>query len=70
MFRDQWKGHAAPYHPIFMDGWSPDYQITDEPDSIVEPKATRGEMHGEEQYDYYEYVHFLLTKALNVLYNF
>lgn len=28
--RDQWKGHVAPYHPIFMDGWSPDYQVVDE----------------------------------------
>jgi epidermal growth factor receptor kinase substrate 8 len=29
-FRDQWKGHVAPYHPIFMDGWSPDYPVVDE----------------------------------------
>jgi epidermal growth factor receptor kinase substrate 8 len=28
--RDQWKGHVAPYHPIFMDGWSPDYPVVDE----------------------------------------
>lgn len=30
--RDQWKGHVPPYHPIFMDGWSPDYPIPDERD--------------------------------------
>lgn len=29
-YRDQWKGHVAPYHPIFMDGWSPDYPVVDE----------------------------------------
>ncbi|KAJ3640032.1 hypothetical protein Zmor_003353 [Zophobas morio] len=28
--RDQWKGHVPPYHPIFMDGWSPDYPVVDE----------------------------------------
>lgn len=22
--REQWKGHVPPYHPIFMDGWSPE----------------------------------------------
>ncbi|XP_050529748.1 epidermal growth factor receptor kinase substrate 8-like [Daktulosphaira vitifoliae] len=25
--REQWKGYVAPYHPIFMDGWSPEYPI-------------------------------------------
>lgn len=25
--RDQWKGHVPPYHPIFTDGWSPEYPI-------------------------------------------
>lgn len=28
--RDQWKGHVPPYHPIFMDGWSPEYPIPDD----------------------------------------
>ncbi|RLU23216.1 hypothetical protein DMN91_003419 [Ooceraea biroi] len=30
--RDQWKGHVPPYHPIFMDGWSPDYPIPEDRD--------------------------------------
>lgn len=28
--RDQWKGHIGSYHPVFFDGWSPDYPIIDE----------------------------------------
>lgn len=28
--RDQWKSYVAPYHPVFLDGWSPDYPVTDE----------------------------------------
>lgn len=32
--RDQWKGYVTPYHPIFMDGWSPDYPIQDELESV------------------------------------
>ncbi|XP_018332274.1 epidermal growth factor receptor kinase substrate 8 isoform X2 [Agrilus planipennis] len=31
--RDQWKGHVSSYHPVFMDGWSPDYPVIDELDS-------------------------------------
>lgn len=27
--REQWKGSVPPYHPIFMDGWSPDYPVSD-----------------------------------------
>ncbi|XP_065226495.1 epidermal growth factor receptor kinase substrate 8-like protein 2 isoform X1 [Planococcus citri] len=27
--REQWKGNVPPYHPIFMDGWSPDYPVSD-----------------------------------------
>ncbi|XP_019696039.1 epidermal growth factor receptor kinase substrate 8 isoform X2 [Harpegnathos saltator] len=30
--RDQWKGHIPPYHPIFMDGWSPEYPIPEDRD--------------------------------------
>ncbi|XP_053975038.1 epidermal growth factor receptor kinase substrate 8-like isoform X3 [Hylaeus volcanicus] len=30
--RDQWKGHVPPYHPIFMDGWSPEYPIPEDRD--------------------------------------
>ncbi|XP_044008992.1 epidermal growth factor receptor kinase substrate 8-like protein 2 [Aphidius gifuensis] len=32
MARDQWKGHVPSYHPIFMDGFSPDYPIPEERD--------------------------------------
>lgn len=28
--RDQWKDDVGSYHPIFLDGWSPDYLIIDE----------------------------------------
>ncbi|KAJ8678806.1 hypothetical protein QAD02_014593 [Eretmocerus hayati] len=31
--REQWKGHVPPYHPVFMDGWSPDYPVPDERDA-------------------------------------
>ncbi|XP_063981568.1 epidermal growth factor receptor kinase substrate 8-like protein 1 isoform X2 [Diachasmimorpha longicaudata] len=30
--RDQWKGHVPPYHPVFMDGWSPEYPIPEDRD--------------------------------------
>ncbi|KAK9497970.1 hypothetical protein O3M35_003862 [Rhynocoris fuscipes] len=30
--REQWKGKVPPYRPVFMDGWSPDYSVTDEVD--------------------------------------
>lgn len=28
--RDQWKEDVGSYHPVFLDGWSPDYLIIDE----------------------------------------
>ncbi|KAM7341425.1 arouser isoform 2-T6 [Cochliomyia hominivorax] len=28
--RDQWKDDVGSYHPVFLDGWSPDYLIIDE----------------------------------------
>ena len=31
-FREKWKGKVPPYRPVFMDGWSPDYPVTDEID--------------------------------------
>ncbi|XP_039298516.1 epidermal growth factor receptor kinase substrate 8 isoform X1 [Nilaparvata lugens] len=41
--REQWKGYVAPYHPVFMDGWSPDYPISEDRDVLVpaEGKRTR-----------------------------
>ncbi|XP_041983376.1 epidermal growth factor receptor kinase substrate 8-like isoform X2 [Aricia agestis] len=29
--REQWKTVIPPYQPVFMDGWSPDYQVDDQP---------------------------------------
>lgn len=45
--RDQWKGFVAPYHPVFMDGWSPEYPVIDEqePSGSTEGKRNRGENH-------------------------
>ncbi|XP_017466296.1 PREDICTED: epidermal growth factor receptor kinase substrate 8-like protein 2 isoform X1 [Rhagoletis zephyria] len=28
--RDQWKNDVGSYHPVFMDGWSPDFLVIDE----------------------------------------
>lgn len=28
--RDQWKGMIGAYHPVFFDGWSPDYPVVDD----------------------------------------
>ncbi|XP_012538537.2 epidermal growth factor receptor kinase substrate 8 [Monomorium pharaonis] len=30
--RDQWKVHVPPYHPMFMDGWTPEYPIPEDRD--------------------------------------
>lgn len=30
--RDQWKRHIGSYHPVFYDGWSPDYPVIDDLD--------------------------------------
>lgn len=36
--RDKWKGHTqGSYHPVFFDGWSPDYPVVDE----LEPSKRR-----------------------------
>ncbi|XP_022160069.1 epidermal growth factor receptor kinase substrate 8-like [Myzus persicae] len=50
--REQWKGYAAPYHPIFMDGWSPEYPIPVSDDhltnvptaGVIESKKSRDEI--------------------------
>ncbi|KAK2725043.1 epidermal growth factor receptor kinase substrate 8-like [Artemia franciscana] len=28
--REKWKGYVSPYHPVFADGWAPEYPLTDE----------------------------------------
>lgn len=39
--RDQWKGHVGSYHPVFFDGWSPDYPVIDDlEDDIAIPPAS------------------------------
>lgn len=45
--RDQWKGFVTPYHPVFMDGWSPEYPVIDEhePSGSSEGKRNRVENH-------------------------
>lgn len=35
--RDQWKNDVGSYHPVFMDGWSPDYLVTDELEILSTP---------------------------------
>lgn len=43
--RDQWKGQGMVlYHPVFFDGWSPDYPVIDELDAHVgtPPPSTDG----------------------------
>lgn len=55
-FRDQWKGHVPPYHPEFMDGWSPDYPVVDELESHMQNKQYR-DVHNDTHYssDYNDY---------------
>lgn len=46
IFRDQWKGYVAPYHPLFMDGWSPEFPVLDDRDHVsssVDAKRTHAE---------------------------
>lgn len=38
--RDQWKGHVGSYHPVFFDGWSPDYPVVDELEARMEHSTT------------------------------
>jgi len=32
--RDQWNGYVPPYHPVFLDGWSPEYPVADDRDHM------------------------------------
>nr|XP_026501699.1 epidermal growth factor receptor kinase substrate 8-like protein 1 isoform X2 [Vanessa tameamea] len=36
--REQWKTTIPPYQPVFMDGWSPDYQVDDQPLRRASPR--------------------------------
>lgn len=42
--KDQWKGHVGSYHPVFFDGWSPEFSLLDDSDRVqivTPPKLTR-----------------------------
>lgn len=48
--RDQWKEDVGSYHPVFLDGWSPDYLVIDELETTMPTTPTniskrRLEMH-------------------------
>lgn len=49
--RDQWKGPIPTYHPVFMDGWSPDYPVVDD---FAEKhyRDSHNEGHYNSDYDY------------------
>lgn len=40
--RDQWKGYVAPYHPVFLDGWSPEYPVADEREHLPSTVGSGG----------------------------
>ncbi|KAI9585407.1 epidermal growth factor receptor kinase substrate 8-like protein 2 isoform X2 [Glossina fuscipes] len=40
--RDQWKEDVGSYHPVFLDGWSPDYLIVDEHEPTTPPTLPIG----------------------------
>lgn len=40
--REEWKGHVVTsYHPLFYDGWSPDFSVMDELDHPSTPTTKR-----------------------------
>lgn len=40
--REQWKTTIPPYQPVFMDGWTPDYQVDDQPLRRLSPRRSDG----------------------------
>lgn len=40
--REQWKTVIPPYQPVFMDGWTPDYQVDDQPLRRSSPRRSEG----------------------------
>lgn len=46
--RDQYKGNVLAYHPVFMDGWSPEYPVVDE----TEIKSYQHDQYSGEYADY------------------
>jgi len=62
--RDQWNGYVPPYHPVFLDGWSPEYPVVEgtgvnPTTAAAEGARTRGEdvEHDDSHYgsDYFDY---------------
>nr|CAD7576356.1 unnamed protein product [Timema californicum] len=55
--RDQWKGYVAPYHPVFLDGWSPDSPVMDEREPATPVDHYREPEHDDSHYssDYFDY---------------
>ncbi|KAJ8969518.1 hypothetical protein NQ317_002207 [Molorchus minor] len=51
MPRDQYKGPVPSYHPVFMDGWSPEYPVIDELESETKYNQHEGQYSG----DYNDY---------------
>lgn len=42
--RDQWKGQGmVMYHPVFFDGWSPDYPVIDELETHIDTPPPQSE---------------------------
>lgn len=39
--REEWKGHVGAYHPVFFDGWSPEFSVMDELDHPLTPTVKR-----------------------------
>lgn len=53
-YREQWKGHVPAYHPVFMDGWSPDYPVVDEPEDAKNYRDSQNDGHYNSDYNDYE----------------
>ncbi|KAJ2946373.1 hypothetical protein O0L34_g12411 [Tuta absoluta] len=55
--REQWKTPIPPYQPVFMDGWTPDYQVDDQPlrrPSLRRNEPSRPEQERERERDHVE----------------
>ncbi|XP_065569111.1 epidermal growth factor receptor kinase substrate 8-like isoform X2 [Artemia franciscana] len=39
--REKWNGYVPPYHPTFLDGWTPDYSVQHEEQDNKPPSSLR-----------------------------
>lgn len=60
--RDQWNGYVPPYHPVFLDGWSPEYPVAEGAGvnptaAAVATEGARTAEHDDSHYgsDYFDY---------------